>query len=475
MAYNAASTLSKVLDRIPPHVQERVDEICVFDDASPDATYLVSEGYRLVRGNPKLSVHRNAKNLGYGGNQKMGYRYAIEKGFDIVVLLHGDGQYAPEVMDELIDPIAKGEADAVFGTRMSTPYGALKGGMPLYKFAGNKVLTWFENSMLDMELSEFHSGYRAYSVDALSRIPFEKNTDDFHFDTQIIIQLRAGGYRIQEVPIPTFYGDEICHVNGMKYAGDIVRSVFEYHGHRSGIARRAEYDHVPVASPDGAPSDHSSYQRIADRVRRGTRVLEIGPRDPQLAHMLVGRGCRVEGLGPALPHDLTPYAAYHEGSLDDALLAPTEDGFDYVIFSDVLQSLKDGSLLERARDWLAPGGRVIASTGNVAMWMVRLALLSGRFEYGPRGILDETHVRFFTRKTFLRLLRQAGYRVLSDDTTPIPFTKLVTGIHRPLLRRAGHFMEVAYQRLAKGSPELMAYQIIVEAEAGASSTGSRPE
>ena len=164
----------------------------------------------------------NPVNLGYGGNQKIGFFYAIKNEFDYVALVHGDGQYAPECLPELVGPLASGEADAVFGSRMMTRGSARKGGMPLYKFVGNKILTAFQNSLLRSGLSEFHSGYRLYTVDALRRIPFQLNTNDFHFDTEIIIQLIVGGWRIKELPIPTYYGDEICHVDGLKYAKDVL-------------------------------------------------------------------------------------------------------------------------------------------------------------------------------------------------------------------------------------------------------------
>src|SRR5437762_11147038 len=172
VAYNASSTLARVLDRIPKDLRPRLSEICVFDDASSDDTYLVGKGYQQVREMPQLQVFRNAKNRGYGGNQKLGYRHAIDHGFDVVVLLHGDGQYAPEEMPRLIQPILDGQADAVFGSRMVDKRNALKGGMPLYKWIGNQILTRFENAALGMALTEFHSGYRAYSVKALAQIPF---------------------------------------------------------------------------------------------------------------------------------------------------------------------------------------------------------------------------------------------------------------------------------------------------------------
>lgn len=229
VTYNATSTLFKVLKRITPSVWNNVEEIAVFDDASQDATYELAFGLKVLRSLSKLKVLRHQRNLGYGGNQKAGYRYFIERGFDVVVLLHGDGQYAPEILSHMYSPLVAGDADAVFGSRMMKTYGgALKGGMPLYKYFGNRVLSAFENRALGMNLTEFHSGYRAYNLHALRQIDFTHMTDDFHFDTEIIVKLHHQQYRIKEVPIPTFYGSEICYVNGLKYARNITRAVRRY-------------------------------------------------------------------------------------------------------------------------------------------------------------------------------------------------------------------------------------------------------
>ena len=190
VTYNAITTLVPVLKRIPPSVWNNVEEVVVFDDASQDATFELAMGVKAVCDVPKLQVLKHHKNLGYGGNQKAGYRYFIEKGFDIVVLLHGDGQYAPEILAQLYHPMVDGEADAVFGSRMMRTYGGpLKGGMPLYKYVGNRILTILENRALGLNLTEFHSGYRAYNLHALAQLDFSRMTDDFHFDTEIIIKL----------------------------------------------------------------------------------------------------------------------------------------------------------------------------------------------------------------------------------------------------------------------------------------------
>ena len=221
VAYNAEETLSKVLDRIPSEFAQQIDSILVCDDASTDNTHQVGLNYQSGSNLP-LTIVRHDLNLGYGGNQKTGYQWALEKNLDAVILLHGDGQYAPEYLPQMVEPITSGRADVVFGSRMITQGGARKGGMPLYKYVGNKILTYLQNRLAKVSLTEWHSGYRAYSVSALRKVNFLKNSDYFDFDSQIILQMIGARQRIVEIEIPTFYGDEISRVNGIKYGLKIL-------------------------------------------------------------------------------------------------------------------------------------------------------------------------------------------------------------------------------------------------------------
>ena len=221
VAYNAQQTLTRVLDRIPVDFIKQVDAILVCDDASTDDTHKVGLSYQSKSQLP-LTIVRHEINLGYGGNQKTGYQWALEKNLDLVVLLHGDGQYAPEYLPQMVEPIVSGRADVVFGSRMITQGGARQGGMPLYKFVGNKILTTLQNRLAKVSLTEWHSGYRAYSVASLRKINFLKISDYFDFDSQIILQMIGARQRIVEIEIPTFYGDEISRVNGIKYGIKIL-------------------------------------------------------------------------------------------------------------------------------------------------------------------------------------------------------------------------------------------------------------
>src|ERR1039457_1113230 len=230
VAYNAERTIQSVVQRIPESLAQYHTEILIIDDSSKDQTFHTAPA--LEDSQFPMTVLFNPVNQGYGGNQKIGFHYAIEKGFDIVALVHGDGQYAPERLPDLLQPLLNGEADAVFGSRMTERGDALRGGMPLYKYVGNKILTTIQNSLLKSHLSEFHSGYRLYSVEALKKLPFGSNTNDFHFDTEIIIQLLRARLRIRELPIPTHYGNEISRVSGVTYAWNVVKA--------SSIARAQE-------------------------------------------------------------------------------------------------------------------------------------------------------------------------------------------------------------------------------------------
>ncbi len=221
VAYNAQETLTRVLDRIPADFLKQIDAILVCDDASTDDTHNVGLRYQSKSQLP-LTIVRHEINLGYGGNQKTGYQWALENNLDLVVLLHGDGQYAPEYLPQMVEPIVSGSADVVFGSRMITHGGARQGGMPLYKFVGNKILTTLQNRLAKVSLTEWHSGYRAYSVASLRKINFLKNSDYFDFDSQIILQMIGARQRIVEIEIPTFYGDEISRVNGIKYGIKIL-------------------------------------------------------------------------------------------------------------------------------------------------------------------------------------------------------------------------------------------------------------
>ncbi|MCC5950880.1 MAG: methyltransferase domain-containing protein [Acidimicrobiia bacterium] len=422
VAYNAASTLQHVLSRIPADFRPRITAILVSDDASTDATYLVGLGYQSLEPDLPLTVIRQEHNLGYGGNQKVGYRWAIDHDLDVVVLLHGDGQYAPELLPDIVRPLEAGSCDAVMGSRMLQQGSARAGGMPLYKYVGNRILTTYENAVVGTELSEWHSGYRAYRVSALADIPFERNDNGFAFDTEVIVQLVEAGKHVCEVPIPTYYGDEISHVNGMAYAWDITRYVTRYRLHKMGFGT----GELAFASQDYElkADAHSSHGLLAARLANSSplRVLDLGCGDGSVGARLAAAGHDVVGVDRVANDDARRrLAEFVVADLDDGL--PTEVGtdFDVVLCADVLEHLRrPEDLLDELRSRVRPGGRVLASIPNFAHWYPRVRVATGRFDYDRRGILDRTHLRFFTRRSFERMAAEAGWAARSVDRTGLP-------------------------------------------------------
>jgi glycosyltransferase involved in cell wall biosynthesis len=465
VAYHAASTISSVLSRIPHSLIDDFHiEVLIIDDASQDNTFEI--GLKIAKdGNLPFQIHVlfNPVNQGYGGNQKLGYHYAIENGFDFVALVHGDGQYAPECLGELIQPLASNTADAVFGSRMLTRGQALKGGMPLYKYVGNKILTTFENYILKSKLSEFHSGYRLYSTRALQKIPFDLNTNDFHFDTEIIIQFLSAGLRITELPIPTYYGDEICRVNGMKYAWDVVKAVLKSKAQTMGLIYSPNFDCGPIGNDHyelklGYKSPHSE---ILHHIRPGSNVLDLGCAGGYIGKLLQEKlGCKVTGVDY---FDLAPGI-----TLDEFIKCDLNRGvpnidfrhFDYIVMLDIIEHLSSPeSFIQSLRKALDqnPKAIVIASSGNIGFIIPRLMLFIGQFNYGKRGILDLTHTRLFTFKSFSQLFSQNGFKIDFRVGIPGPFP-LALGSN-PLSRMLV-WLNTLGIKISKG---LFSYQIFVVA------------
>ena len=225
-AYNVEKKITKVLNKIPKIIFNKYNiKIIVIEDNSNDKTLSVIKKVIKKRGDKiKIYLIVNKKNKGYGGVQKIAFNYAIKKNFKYVIMLHGDNQYPANKILLLIKPLLTNKYDAVFGSRMINSINALKGGMPLYKYLGNRALTFFQNLVLSSNLSEFHSGYRSYKVSSLKKIKFKINTNDFHFDTEIIIQFLKNNLKIKEIAMSTHYGDEISHLRSIPYGLNIVRS-----------------------------------------------------------------------------------------------------------------------------------------------------------------------------------------------------------------------------------------------------------
>lgn len=229
-AYNAEQTLVKTYQELPHDI---VDEVILVDDHSRDHTIEVARQLGIS------TIIRHNQNLGYGGNQKTCYTAALESGADIVVMVHPDYQYSPKLCGAISWMIASGEYDMVLASRI-LGRGALKGGMPIWKYIANRFLTAFENVFVDVKLSEYHTGYRAFTREVLERLPLHENSDDFVFDNQMIAQAVAFGFNLGEISCPTRYMPEASSINfrrSVKYGFGVLGTSIAYRLHKWGIAK----------------------------------------------------------------------------------------------------------------------------------------------------------------------------------------------------------------------------------------------
>jgi glycosyltransferase involved in cell wall biosynthesis len=240
-AYNAERTLAATVAEIPPG---SVDEILLVDDGSRDRTVAIARDMGLT-----VIVH--SENRGYGGNQKTCYRYALEHGADIVVMIHPDYQYDARIIPHAVGFIELGICDLILGNRIRSRSEAIGCGMPWWKYFCNRGLTAFENIFLGQNLGEFHSGFRVYRREVLETIPFERNSDDFVFDTQFLVQAVSFGFRLGDVPVPVRYFDEASQINfrrSVKYGLETVRTVGEYWLHRARVWRSPLFERADRSS-----------------------------------------------------------------------------------------------------------------------------------------------------------------------------------------------------------------------------------
>ena len=229
-AYNVEKQILRVLKRIPiESLNEHFIHILIIEDCSKDSTKQIIENYIKTNVNNNL-IHliNNEKNYGYGGVQKIAFSYAIKNNFDYVVMLHGDDQYEPKKIPEFISNLLNSDIDAVFGSRFIYPKEPLESGMPFNRYIGNRAVTFIQNLIVGTKMTEFHSGFRSYKINVLKKINFEKNSNDFCFDSEIIVQMAKLKFTIKEIPISTVYADEISNLKPIPYGINVLISTIKY-------------------------------------------------------------------------------------------------------------------------------------------------------------------------------------------------------------------------------------------------------
>lgn len=463
VCFNDEKSIERLLQKIPNEILDGSlfdTELLIIDNHSSDRTFFAARDFADGRPDLKFVILYNPKSRGYGANQKIGFRYAIDHGFDAIVLLHGDNRYPPNHLPEMLNPILRNGADAVLGSRMINRRKALKEGMPLYKWLGNCVLSFAQNMILKSRLSEFHSGYRAYRVKALASVPFEHNSDGFDFDTDIIIQLLDTGKQFTEVAVPTFYGSELAGAHGLGYAIRVLHSSILSRVMRLGIYYHPKFDYEPDTNYRYKPKFgySSSHQYAYQQVRQNSTVIDIGCGPGFMAEALAKKGVRTVSID----RQIQPMTSRHswkcvEADVDEYGFDDDFGKVDCILVLDIIEHLKSPErlLVTLRKRYSRDCPALVITTGNIAFLPLRLSLLFAGFHYGRRGVLDMDHTRLFTFSSLARTLHLNGYEIIRKRGLPAPFPLAVGD---GLLAR---FLILVNRLFIKISKSVFSYQIAI--------------
>ena len=456
------ASLQRVIERIPAAVSEWFEEIVVMQQRSAEFAWPATGDAGSDRP-ANLQIRRLPRDAGFGGVRKAAFEYAQLRNFDHVIFMRGDGLHPPEELPALVLPIVRDPDQMVFAYRRFRMPSGIAGLKWLPNLVAHFVATWVQNRLLGLRLRDYHSGYRLYSMAAISKLPFQLNSDDHRFDMQLVIQSRVLGVPLVEVPVASVWREYPSHWVGVVEVLRAIRCAVDYRLHQFHVYRLGQYFVDEGVKYTLKHSETGSHMQIVGAVAPETRVLDLGCSQGLLGAPLREKGVRVVGvdIAPAAGRTLD-LEQYFERDLDQPFELPFGREFDYVIISDVIEHLRNREqLLRRARTFLKEGGRLIISTPNIALWFYRLSLSVGRFEYGPRGVLDETHVHLYTRATFRREVERAGFFILAERVTALPFEVVFESTGRSRFVRS---LNRAYHALARFWPTMFAYQHILEAE-----------
>ncbi len=421
VAYNHENFITSVLDRLPKKVYKKNYEILIIDDASKDKTFDTAIHWAKKNKNIKIKILKNPKNLGYGGNQKVGFNYAIKNNFSNLVLLHGDGQYAPEIVIDLVEHHIKNLNKLTLGSRMIKKTNALKGRMPIYKFIGNIILTFLQNIILSSNLSEFHTGYRVYNVENLKKINFHLNTNDYHFDTQTIIQFLMNNFKVGEYSIPTYYGNEISYVNGFKYAYNVIKESLKFKLQEFGIFFDKKYEINKFIQYEDKTDFLSTHYFIDKLAISNSNIIDLGYIESKFHQKLKNKNCFIKGVNKTKIIDNKIYDKFQICDLNFKIPKDIAE-YDYILILDVIEHLySPEKFIEQLVEKLNSKQSLIISTGNVSFFIVRIMLFFGYFNYGTKGILDKTHTRLFTPSSFKKIFKDYDFKLIKAIGVPAPY------------------------------------------------------
>lgn len=446
--------LGSVIERIGSLALPGTEVLLIGHPSNDDALRAAAGACRAAQ----LPFHLviNPVDHGPGADQKLALQFALDHDFVVVAPIDGQEDLGAEVLRELTAPLVRGDADAVFGAPAAgwTPFGR----RPI-----DRLLATLQRRLVGVRLSEFRPRYRAYSVAALRPLRFDLATDESHFDTELLIQLRLAGARLLEIPLPPSSDRRLRRTVA---AGNLkgCRSLFRAWLCAKDLFYDRRYDRTTGHTHDVYRLKidfDSSHSAALARVRNGSKVLDLGCGNPSLSrHFVERRGCRVTGVDRRPLLEKSSLDAFFVHDLNRWPLPVSLGDYDYVLLLDVLEHLASPeTFLDHVREGLTsyPHARLLVSVPNVAFFVERVMLLLGRFNYGRRGILDLTHTRLFTVRSIRRLFEQSGFVVEEVYGIPPPYP-LAIGHNRSskLLLRLNRLLIAL-------SPGLFSYQVLLVA------------
>jgi 2-polyprenyl-3-methyl-5-hydroxy-6-metoxy-1,4-benzoquinol methylase len=455
------SALVDLVEGLPQRVTLGVEELVLMQEGEPRFPSAREEEAARAR-KVQLRFHRNPRPYDFGAARKAGFEYALREGFDHIIVMRGNGTHPPRALPEMIDAALAHPTEVILGARAAHLREAAERPGSIDRLARVFTRRVLE-SVLSLGLRDYLSGFRIYPARALRCVPYQLDADGPTFDTELLIQFRAVGVPLREHPIESDWRESEGTRAGLRRNLANARAAVGYRLHQLHVTRHGQYIIDHGVHYTLKQSSTGSHMQIVESVSRGSVVLDLGCSQGLLARPLKEKQVLVTGVDAREPGDTArDLEAYFQRDLDQALELPVGRAFDYVVVADVIEHIRHREqLLRGSRRYLKQGGRLIISTGNVALWFYRLSLVAGRFEYGPRGILDRTHVHLFTRATFRREIERAGFHILEERVTALPFEVVFESTGRSGLVRA---LARAYHLMARLWPEMFAYQFIFEAE-----------
>jgi len=451
---DSPEALAQLLSELPASVDPLLDEILVVHEKatgwSAEAEQQVAQASRSA-----IMFHRNPRDYDYGDARKAAFEYVVAQGFDRVACLRAEGRHPTQALAELLTASEEHPGDLLIAARPSS-VGVAAG-------RDRRMGTNLHERILKLGMTDYQSSLRVYPVSALRVLPFQLNADDRTFETEMLIQCRGLGVDFQEIAVGQQWNEWDDPGERKKGIRKSVVAALGYRFHQLHFTRRGQYliDHDIRYTLKY--SSTGSHMQIVNAIRENTRVLDLGCSQGLLARPLAEKRVRVTGVDMQ-PEGVmaTELSEYFQRDLEDPCELPLGRVFDYVVVADVIEHVKNRTqLIRSARRYLKEGGRLIISTGNIALWFYRLSLLAGRFEYGPRGVLDRTHVHLYTRDTFRREVERAGFHVLEERCTSLPFEVVFQSTGRSVWVQR---LTQVYHWVARMWPEMFAYQFILEAE-----------